>query len=358
MPKRGEWTVSLPLDLWPEIDRQLFEAAFRQGDLLDAAGAGCHLREESRNKIRHGYGVWLAFLRRQGLLNSEVEPAARVNAAALQPFIDERRQSVAMSSVLCDLGDLTSALRLMQPGTDLRMLRRALSRARALAVPVRPIQPRLVPPRELFAAGLAQMQRADTTPRACVRYRAGAYRDGLAVAMLAACPLRRRSFTNLRLNQHLRFHNGKMSLYLEPEDLKAGRPISFPLPSVIVPNVLRYLETFRPVLLAGRSDDALWTNAQGAPISEMGMAERISVVTARHLGRAMPMHLFRHAAATGMAIDDPHHVQLIAALLGHSTLTTAERYYNMASSLEAGRQYQNTMRRLGKGAPQRILLAS
>ena len=52
------------------------------------------------------------------------------------------------------------------------------------------------------------------------------------------------------------------------------------------------------------------------------------------------MHLFRHAAATGMALHDPHHVQLLAALLGHSILATSERYYNMATTTEAARNYQ------------------
>jgi hypothetical protein len=44
-----------------------------------------------------------------------------------------------------------------------------------------------------------------------------------------------------------------------------------------------------------------------------------------------------------MAIDDPHHVQFMAALLSHSNLTTGERY---AFTLDAARRHQKALRRL------------
>ena len=37
----------------------------------------------------------------------------------------------------------------------------------------------------------------------------------------------------------------------------------------------------------------------------------------------------------------PHHVGLVAALLGHGRDAVGERYYNLANSLEAGRSYQD-----------------
>ena len=58
------------------------------------------------------------------------------------------------------------------------------------------------------------------------------------------------------------------------------------------------------------------------------------------------MQHFRHAAATSMAIDDPHHVLLVTALLGHGRIGVSERYYNLATSLEAGRAYQQGLQAL------------
>lgn len=96
----------------------------------------------------------------------------------------------------------------------------------------------------------------------------------------------------------------------------------------------------------GPATARLWLNVDGSPITAEGLAERIAQLTAHHLGRPISMHLFRHAAATSAAVEDPHHVGLIAALLGHARLATGERYYNMAGSIEAARRYQHRLQAL------------
>ena len=60
--------------------------------------------------------------------------------------------------------------------------------------------------------------------------------------------------------------------------------------------------------------------------------------------RGLGGYSFRDAAATSVAIEDPVHVGIVAAILGHSTFGTAEQYYNQATSLEAARKYQATVR--------------
>ena len=57
----------------------------------------------------------------------------------------------------------------------------------------------------------------------------------------------------------------------------------------------------------------------------------------------MSPHLFRDAVATGIAISAPADMQMIRSLLGHTTLTTAERHYNLAGSLDAGRRHAATI---------------
>jgi integrase len=66
----------------------------------------------------------------------------------------------------------------------------------------------------------------------------------------------------------------------------------------------------------------------------------------------MPLnaHLFRDCVATEIAIHDPEHVQMIRPILGHATLATSERHYNLAGSLEAGRRYQGTIAKLRRRA--------
>jgi integrase len=46
-------------------------------------------------------------------------------------------------------------------------------------------------------------------------------------------------------------------------------------------------------------------------------------------------HLFRDTAATAIAIDRPEQARLAVPLLGHHSLATTERHYNLASIADA-----------------------
>ena len=86
---------------------------------------------------------------------------------------------------------------------------------------------------------------------------------------------------------------------------------------------------------------ALWISASATPAS-IGMTYgMIMKRTKAKFGRAVHPHLFRHGAATAVATEDPEHVYLTRDLLGHTSLSTSERYYNLAQSLEATRRHQS-----------------
>jgi integrase len=73
------------------------------------------------------------------------------------------------------------------------------------------------------------------------------------------------------------------------------------------------------------------------------MHRRICERTRERFGRPINPHLFRDAAATSIAIEDPEHVGIVVAILGHSTIKTSERYYNQATGIDAARHYQNVI---------------
>ena len=64
------------------------------------------------------------------------------------------------------------------------------------------------------------------------------------------------------------------------------------------------------------------------------------------MGVRVTPHLFRDCLATTVATVDPEHVQITMSLLGHSSPVIAERFYNHANSLEAGRAHQANIGRL------------
>ena len=306
---------------------------------MDDDGSGRAWSEPTRRKRLYGYGAWLAFLQRHGWLERQVNPRARVTEAALRCYVEELQAGYASLSVWNFLDDLDAMLRALLPDEDWSLVRRVAARLKARSDRARPIEIGLPHARELYQSGLAAMREAEAGSEGTPILAAMAYRDGLAVSLLAACPLRRRTFTNLHLDRHLVANGEDFALHLEPRDLKNSTNLRFPLPTEIGPWLRRYLEVYRPRLAPSPEVRHLWVSSRGTPLVKL--ADRIERFTAERFARRVPMHHFRHAAATSMAMDDPHHVGLIAALLGHGRDAVSERYYNLASSLEVGRSYQD-----------------
>jgi len=80
-----------------------------------------------------------------------------------------------------------------------------------------------------------------------------AYRDGLLLALLAACPLRRRSLALLEVGRHLVRGTDGYRLRLGPAETKNGTAYGAPLPASLAPWLDRYLGEVRPRLLGGRA---------------------------------------------------------------------------------------------------------
>ena len=123
-------------------------------------------------------------------------------------------------------------------------------------------------------------------------------------------------------------------------------PIETVLPDDLLPWFNQYLEVHRPILLGGKMSDYVWIMHRGRPYSAQHFGERITYVTEKLVGKRVNPHLFRDCAATTIATVDPEHIRMITSLLGHSTPYTAERYYNQARAMEAGRAHQDNLMRL------------
>ena len=66
-PAKGS-VRSLPLDFWPEADRQAWNTACRPAARLKRGGAAGHLKPVSRDDLAQRYGFFLDFLDRHDLL--------------------------------------------------------------------------------------------------------------------------------------------------------------------------------------------------------------------------------------------------------------------------------------------------
>ena len=77
----------MPLTEWPRVDRELWNAALRPGDLLEDGGSRAGHAPSSNQKVVKGYSCWLGWLAHGGLLNVDEPPASRISPARVGPYL-------------------------------------------------------------------------------------------------------------------------------------------------------------------------------------------------------------------------------------------------------------------------------
>ena len=335
-----------PVAEWPLHDQEAWDAAQLQGDPLEPGGLAAGWSKTGRVMVENGYGRWLAWLCEQGFLDPGQIPAARVTPARVRAYTLALAENNAPLTISTRVRQLGNALRAMAPELDWRWILRAADRLRVTAAPARDKASRLVSPKRLMQLGLAIMNEADTPSRDTAVRRAADYRDGLIVALLALCPLRMRNLTMITCGQHLVRHGTGWLLIYAAAETKTGRPLEAPFPEVLNDRLERYLSTDRPVLLDvgsrhGRpTTDALWVSSLGQAAVAATIRFQITERTAAAFGKSVNPHAFRHGAATLIAEEAPEEAPIIAKVLGHTTMATSDRTYNLATPRRASQRYQ------------------
>ncbi len=360
-PSQDPQRRALPLAHWPEGDRRAWQAILLPGDPLDPGGLGADWAPATRRMIERGYGHWLAWLQRTGGLEADTAPAARVVPAMLARYIADLAPVVSSQTILTYVGAIADVCRAAAPTADWAWLMRLLGRLKRRVVPARSKRHHVVPTQDLLALGLRVMDHAEATAGDRAPWRsAGRYRDGLMVALLALRPLRLRNFTDITIGRHLVGAGKGYELRFTAAEPKGRRALEVTVPAVLLAPLARYLAHYRPLLCARgdirtqgvRGTPAgmrLWVSCQGSAMIDRSVYESVVTLTLPAFGHTVNPHLFRDCAGTSIATDDPEHVHITAAILGHTSLATSERYYNHARSLQAARRYQDHVLRLRQG---------
>lgn len=201
----------------------------------------------------------------------------------------------------------------------------------------------MVGPDRLLSHGLRLM--ADAEQHSTPRLAAMACRDGLIIALLALVPLRRGNLLSLAMGTCLIKNADQWTILITSKKSKNHDTLEYALPEMLVPHLQAYLKVHRPVLTKqvnrwkANTGNHLWVSSHGSPMTEMAIYDAIAKRTKAAFGTAINPHLFRDEAATALAIHDPAHVRSAAPLLGLRQLSTTERYYQQAQSLEAQREF-------------------
>lgn len=344
----------LKMEYWPHNDKAAWNALFIEGDIIDGAGPSVNWTEGSRIKRAQSYGTWLSFLSGIGKLGTGADVTDLVTKGTLQAFIKYEFKRCHMRTVYIHLVDIYALSKSMSPDKDWSWLREFLNRFRTQCN-IGEIKPREnISAQEIFSWAFDTMRKAASEHRQGRIRPAVHFRDGLMLGLLISRPLRVRTFMCIELDRHLITTTGGFELRFQPSDVKDKKPHEYTIPQELIEPMQQYLTVYRPTLLKGKISNHLWITYYGTPYSIEGFKRQMPVVTKKAFGKELRPHSFRHIAATSIAINDPTHVNIIAPLLGHSSLAMSEKHYNRASSSEAAARYQDMVKNKRKEARSRI----
>jgi len=356
MPRKAA-TCCLPVSAWPAADQQAWQHSQRPGGLFDNSSPAAQWSDASRRKIASGYGRWLHWLQHSGQYDPALLAGQHVTPARVRAYLRDLESSCAPMTVLCRVQELRDAMRVLAPQMDWSWLTALYQTLRMRGIPSRDKRQRLQPADELVDLGLEMMAAAEDAADWTARRRAVHHRDGLMIALLAYRPLRLKNLAAMRLGVHLLDVQGRYWICFQANETKSKHPYEAAVPNSLEPHLRTYLAVHRPVLLAaeqGRqpgTTDAVWVSETGTSLQAGPLAVRIRKHTEAAFGRSITPHLFRDAAATTIAIDNPVYVRDGHLILGHASLNTTEQHYNQARSLQAAQRWQNTLHELQHHRP-------
>lgn len=326
---------------WPASDKAMWESLFRDGDLLDGKGPLAHVRGTTRTSLEPRYGRWLHWIAVTHPAELLLPPAERVTISRLRGWLD----NLAHTAPMTQLAFVDGVLRIMtaaEPKTDWAQQRLLMRRLRTLAgrgAQTRK-QGKILSSSVLLDAGLELALYGADSARSPI-YRATRIRNGAIIALLAVAPIRRRALANLRISESFITTDATMTIALPGSLTKSGRLWETAIAPDAQPALRRYLAEARPFLLqrGDASETSLWIGQKGAPLAERSLGPTVAQAVLHAVGVRVPPHYFRDAAATTLSRHSAQSAGLIRPILALSSTQTAERHYNHATTIEAGRDY-------------------
>jgi integrase/recombinase XerD len=344
---------ALALEDWPEHDRARWQAGSEPQDLISLRNRAHDWSPAGRQLVQNCYGQWLWWLAERDGLDRLCSPGERVTEALVLAYVAEIRKRVRAYSVDGMVRGILRALAVIEPQRDWTWLQTIARNLKAVATSKGALTRKTVPIAELFELGLDLMN--EVAARELVTWEtARDFRDGLIISLSAARLYRRKNIVALSLLRNLKWVDGRPYIEFASDETKTGNHLYTPWPERLVPYLNTYLQTYRPFLLslAGPSSlegqDALWLDQLGRPLSGDLLAHFVAKKTKKRFGFRIGPHHFRRCCATSIAVEDPQHIHVATALLGHSRISMTERHYNMANSLEAGRSLTRSLREIRK----------
>lgn len=329
---------AMPLQEWPMVDRQAWEAAVAEGDIFDGRGPASHWADATkRTNIQH-YGRWLGYLSWSEKLDPNSDPADRITPEGVGAYHQHlfNLGTVAPFTRLAMLVGLKETIRSMTRDRSWRWLQDACNHVQRNAKPAKDKRYRTLPTHEIFNIALAELA---GLPANLVMLRERVlYRDLFMLALLATRPLRKSNFTWLKLGQHLVQKKNRWLITIPGNETKNGDPVDYWMPDELVPWFERYLTEIRPCFPGADTTTQLWLSKDGPDLGAQFLYWPIMKLSKRLFSVPINPHLLRDCAASTLALESSDLALTAAPLLGHRHVSTTQKYYVQAQNLEASRR--------------------
>lgn len=333
-------------DHWPAADRMAWQQACIEADdpLADhsrIAASSSSTRHAAFNSVSN-FIRWFAAERPLPPDNSISE---LVDRQVLLEYIKHASRTCKQATVRSYIFHIVAALEVFGPGREWKSAWQLYWRLKARA-DREPPEPRAVMHgRLLYELGVRTMRDAwpVNTPDDARRYR-----NGFAVALLAAAPIRIANFSALCLDEHLHREDAMWSISLDAAETKTRVSDVWLLSTEVSGHLDRYLHLVRPALLSADAISAqtpqLWIGDGGHSVGPQIVRRWINQLTEDGLGIRISPHSFRHCAATTYSVERPSRSVEASSLLGHASAATTERNYIIQQRQIAQNDYLDLLR--------------
>jgi integrase len=278
-------------------------------------------------------------LQRHGILDSLSPAVGQVTQANVALYVDELKARVRSFTVWNAVYKLRRAAELMNLQGDYCWLREIENDLALLAEPKSKLD-RLMLAERLVEAGLTLVAEARKSAKNHIK-RAKDVRNGLMIALLAACPIRIKNFADLEIGRTLKQVDGRWWITLPASSTKTHRIDERRVPKYLNKIIEFYLTQARLRLIGSKSSgNWLWISSRtGGRFTTKNLGTLISKITLQTIGVDVSPHLFRTAAATSSALYGGRTPHLASAVLGHTDPRVTHEHYNRASSVNAAKAY-------------------
>lgn len=342
-------------DRWPEGERDVWLAA-RDPQKRSRRQRVPRWSAASWDLAKSGYDDWLRHQGQLGDLAPDVAPDLRVTEEAVCTYVDAMiERGLSDHTIALNVEQLGNAMRVLAPDYDWRWLSRAAQSLRNGAVPAKDLRQRMRDPRETvqLAEEIIELARTQRFPLKAALL----FRDGLLLALLSICALRRKNISELWLGRNLVRQGTSYKVHFAAEEMKGRRRFEFVVPERLVAPLEEYLNTHRPVLAqrykGGEPSQALFLTQFGTALSGGHVHYRATLRTRNAFGVGINPHTFRHMLATKLATTTPEAATDAMRALGHASPETTERFYNLATMETAAERFQAMLHTLSPKATKR-----